>query len=639
MSIYRLKMVFQVIRNMGFRYTLFRFLYTFKIKIGWFKSKFPSSVKCDTVPSLEEWRNGKDNFIIDFSEILAFENSKPELEVLNIEAERIRKGDIKLFSHEWLRVEGWLIHPVTKHKYSKKHFSEIDDFSKVNGDIKYIWEKARFSWIYTLIRFENQSGISQVEFILTEIESFIDSSPLNFGPHYKCSQEMSLRVYNWSFALFFYKNSGYLTDSIFRKIMSSINGHIDHVYKNINFSRIAVRNNHAITETLALLLVPTWFSFLPKADQMKADGKRWFEEEIEYQIYDDGGYLQYSHNYHRVVVQLLTWAFLQEKRGSFTFKDVVRQRAIKSFDLLSLLMQKENGWLPNYGQNDGALFFPLNNCHYRDYRPQIQALGFLLGKLSSIEMNEDSKWYGLDYQKEGFSETKLGQFSFEKYGHFIIKESNSLTVINNPKYVNRPAQSDQLHLDISVNGVNVLFDPGTFMYNTEEKYIKFFFGTKGHNTLQIGDYDQMQKGIRFIWYNWIKTTSNKQWEGKNFFYYEGSFMGYYQFEAGVKIHRRIRKSKKELYWIVEDSISYKDRGNLGPIRVHWNIAKEVEKQVRIKAYNEKNEPLQITNSVGWNAPIYGDLKESNQLEINSNGIYIKTEIRIDENLIDTPILP
>ena len=37
-------------------------------------------------------------------------------------------------------------------------------------------------------------------------------------------------------------------------------------------------------------------------------GKKWFEQEIAYQIYEDGTFLQFSMNYHRVAVQLLTWA-------------------------------------------------------------------------------------------------------------------------------------------------------------------------------------------------------------------------------------------------------------------------------------------------------------------------------------------
>ena len=81
---------------------------------------------------------------------------------------------------------------------------------------------------------------------------------------------------------------------------------VHHVYHHINFSRIAVRNNHAITETLFLTVSNVLFPFIPETKKWAADGKKWFEEEIDYQIYNDGTFLQFSMNYHRVVVQLLS---------------------------------------------------------------------------------------------------------------------------------------------------------------------------------------------------------------------------------------------------------------------------------------------------------------------------------------------
>src|SRR5206468_2603796 len=100
----------------------------------------------------------------------------------------------------------------------------------------------------------------------------------------------------------------------------------------------------------------------------------WFEEEIAYQVYEDGTYLQFSMNYHRVVVQLLTWAIVLSKKNGERFSEVVYERAKKSLVFLRTCMADENGWLPNYGANDGALFFKLSNNHFRDYRPQLQAL-------------------------------------------------------------------------------------------------------------------------------------------------------------------------------------------------------------------------------------------------------------------------
>ncbi len=52
------------------------------------------------------------------------------------------------------------------------------------------------------------------------------------------------------------------------------------------------------------------------------------------------------------------------------------------------------GWLPNYGSNDGALFFKLNDCDYRDYRPQLDALYYLLTSEHLYDRQyEDREWY------------------------------------------------------------------------------------------------------------------------------------------------------------------------------------------------------------------------------------------------------
>src|SRR5690606_27364045 len=111
------------------------------------------------------------------------------------------------------------------------------------------------------------------------------------------------------YALQYYRNSLHLTDDFFQEIMHAIYWQLRHVYSNINFSRIAVRNNHAITETLTLYLGALFFPFFPEAALWKKNGKKWFEEEVLYQVYPDGTFLQFSMNYHRVVVQLFTWAF------------------------------------------------------------------------------------------------------------------------------------------------------------------------------------------------------------------------------------------------------------------------------------------------------------------------------------------
>ncbi len=65
-----------------------------------------------------------------------------------------------------------------------------------------------------------------------------------------------------------YSSSGFV---ILGLIIESVSGqnYYDYVRKNIFFSKIAVRNNHAITETLTLFLVGMLFPFLPGSGEWK----------------------------------------------------------------------------------------------------------------------------------------------------------------------------------------------------------------------------------------------------------------------------------------------------------------------------------------------------------------------------------
>ena len=68
----------------------------------------------------------------------------------------------------------WLTNPLTNYKYDiNKHWSEVEDFSDEAGDIKYVWEKARFSFLYDVIRYDYHFDDDQSKFVFQQIDDFI----------------------------------------------------------------------------------------------------------------------------------------------------------------------------------------------------------------------------------------------------------------------------------------------------------------------------------------------------------------------------------------------------------------------------------------------------------------------------------
>lgn len=622
-----LKQSIQLVRNMGMRYTTYRIGLEVQKKLGAFKKKFPQNPPVVKFISLDEWR--KKDLFWGVKQGEAYANIPSRLPNFDSYV----NGEFPFFSADILSLGSdydWITNPDTGHSYDiRKHWSEIQDYSKEAGDIKFVWEKSRFAYLYDVIRHDLYTGEDHSQWIFDEIKSWLKANPVNSGPNYKCSQEISLRVLNWTYALNYYKNSNNLTEELFQDIMHAIYWQLKHVYANINFSRIAVRNNHAITETLTLYLGALFYSFYPEASVWKKHGKRWFEQEIEYQIYPDGTFLQFSMNYHRVVIQLLTWAFKTADYVGEKFKEVVYERAYESLKFLYACQDEATGWLPNYGSNDGALFFKLNACDYRNYRPQLNALHVLLTGQGLYDTegdwNEDLFWFRAEnIQSHTFRKLfpVVGWQSFKDGGYFVLREGETITFIRCGSHKDRPAQADNLHLDIWHKGVNVLFDGGSYKYNTDQKLLKYFMGTESHNTVMLGDYDQMLKGSRFIWFNWSQSLGANAVETDESYIFNGEVSAFTYLKGNISHRRYIRKVKDQLIWEIEDTVQNKPVSMI--MKQYWHCLPVLN----ITSWNKFSNAIDVKREKGLRSDYYGRKEDADQFVAETETNFIKTIIKI-----------
>lgn len=612
---------------MGARYISFRIWHEIEKRLGILKVIHPQNPKVKRFVSLSEWKEKSYN-IFSFNK-LCQRNKGKDNPLLKTNAARILSGEIQFFNYEWKLLGknfDWVSNPENGYIYDvKSHWSEIDDFSTEAGDIKYVWEKSRFSYLLTIIRNDFQFGEDHSAFVFSEIESWIDGNPINQGPNWRCSQEISLRNFNWTIALAFYKDSRYLTEPLWEKIQNVFFWSLHHVYHHINFSRIAVRNNHAITETLFLALSNILFPFIPETIKWSRVGKKMFEKEIDYQIYDDGSFLQFSMNYQRVVVQLLSMGIAVTGANDKGFSEIVYRKAYKCLDFLYQNLQDENGRLPNYGANDGALFFPLSDCEYVDYRPQINSLHFLLTGnylFDEEEFKEDLLHFFCyeNFCSRGFPPLQkiYGKIEFPIGGYYLIREPDCFTFIKCGSYKDRPSHSDCLHIDIWHKGENVLCDGGTFQYNTKEEYSKYFTGTESHNTVMLEHFDQMQKGPRFIWYYWPKVINITFIESGSSYRFEGTVSCYSYLRKNIKHKRIVSKNKNILEWKIVDEIINKPKKLL--VRQLWHTC--------------DNDQLLLSSDtpsfrkIGWRSLYYGVKEETSQIEFKTKSSRLESIIKI-----------
>ena len=317
-------------------------------------------------------------------------------------------------------------------------------------------------------------------------------------------------------------------------------------------------------------------------------------------------------NYHRVVIQLLSFGISLTQKNNLNFSDTVYDKAYKSLNFLYQCMQDENGKLPNYGSNDGALFFPLTDADYRDYRPQLNTLHYILtGKsiFKNKEIEEDVCWNGKTFAQKFKPITKLkGTLSFEDGGYYLCRNDDFFTFIRCGNHKDRPAQADNLHLDIWYKEQNILRDSGTYKYNTDAEKLKYFMGSLSHNVVMVNNESQMLKGGRFIWYFWSQKLNAEWRETETEYLFIGRIKAFEFLNKNALQNRTIKISKINPQWIVEDNLQHLDEFSMKQI---WHPN---DNKVSIKSDKEKHE----FNS--FNSDYYGKYTDEKSVyfEFNKN---------------------
>lgn len=616
---------------MGLRYFLFRIKFAFKQKTGLLKRSFPTQ---GPQPKAIDWSE----FANRFKWLWKSNGPKNLIPTAN---DNLKSNYVKLLNNEHLLFfsiphqfngrESWIIHPETGYQYPKnRHWTEIADMSKEAGDIKFVWERSRFGFLTTIIRHDAHFGTNSAEWVWSQLAEWMEMNPINSGPNFRCSQEISLRLFHWFGVLAFYKTSHPPDEILWKKLQYYFYWQLDHVWKNIDFSRIAVRNNHAITECLALYIGGTIFPEWNEKGRWKELGKKWFEEEVLYQIYADGSYLQFSMNYHRVVVQLLTLAFRFAEINGDKFSESVYQRADQTLRFLRTCQDPVSGLLPNYGANDGALFFYFSDQAYNDFNPSLEALERALYGASTIEspQYEEAYWFGSAMHAKLIKpfEAPSHLHLFGLGGFASIQEHKQLTFFRSGRHLDRPSQADNLHVDLWHNGWNIFRDAGSYKYNSSESDISFFFGTKSHNTLMINHQDQMLKGPRFVWLYWSQAIALTGRETTDEFIVMGEIEAFRHIKKGLRHKRVIKKWRDKPIWEIEDTIN-------GPIpknctfQLLWHPHPEALQHFEITVTNGNGINLKASKKPGFYSGLYGKKEESPYLEFSSELPTFKTLIQ------------
>jgi hypothetical protein len=504
-----------------------------------------------------------------------------------------------------------------------KFFADVGG-TKTQTDIRAIWEPARLQHIALALlwclRHPGAICLSVQHFASKALLGWIRENPFLHGLHYVSAMECGLRI-----PVFFYglKLVHVFSDRDRRVVYNAIYQHAWWVSNRL--SLYSSLGNHTICESLGLIFAGAVFRKTENGGRWLKTGIDLLDQEFTHQILEDGGPAEQSINYHRFVLDLywLAVEFL-EKNGLHDCSRI-RARLIEGEKFFSVLQDHEKK-CPAIGDSDDGW---------------------------AVAPGVTPKRPGIEFEPE-----KIMIFRHSGYSAIRISHEAILTFDHGPLGMAplfNHGHADALSVTLSKAGREILVDPGTYRYNGEPEYRRYFKGTRAHNTVTIDGLDQAVQETGFIWSHPYTCKLQNTLKAGDVFFVQAVHNGYERLGSPVRHCRSILKFNEHAY-VIKDTFSGKD-AHAFELNFHfhpdavidsldgWWRIRHGEAQVFLSLFGDerftlvkgKENPIH-----GWYSPQYGIKMPAVAMTVtrrgNPNDISFVTVVALEAPLQIEPLL-
>ncbi len=387
-------------------------------------------------------------------------------------------------------------------------------------DIRTVWELARLQHVTILLAAtSNHANVLYREqirkFVSSELLRWIRDNPFPDGPHYKSAMECGLRI-----PVFFYglKND----DEDKNLFLNAMYAHAWWISRRL--SLYSSLGNHTIAESVGLIFGGAVFRSIREGRAWLDKGLELLRQELTHQILDDGGPAEQSFNYHRFVLDLYWLAIdFLEKNNLHDCSDM-KPRLLLGEEFLNALACS-GGKIPAIGDSDDSHAIAPGVTPKRIKHQ---------GNRNAIQSFPYSGYTVVRTATGGcliFDHGPLGMAPLYNHGH-----------------------ADALSIIVYKDGVEMLVDPGTYRYNGEPEFRRYFKGTRAHNTVTVDGFDQAVQETGFVWRRPCRAELMRREETAGTLILEARHDGYRRLKDPVE-HRRVIAFFGGAHFVIRDTFS------------------------------------------------------------------------------------
>ncbi|MDQ6887337.1 MAG: heparinase II/III family protein [Gemmatimonadota bacterium] len=420
---------------------------------------------------------------------------------------RVLAGEHQAYRVSWLprpRVASqWHVHPVTGYEYPRRGiWHRIPHLRSETGDIKDVWEPARFGWAFDLMRGWMLTGDDRyAEAFWGGFESFSQGCPPFMGVQWSCGQETAIRAAAWLWVEGALARAPSSTASRMAALRESLAWSGERIADALGYG-LSQRNNHGISEATALVLLGARFSAAhPEAPRWLRIGSDALEQLISDQFAPDGWYIQHSFNYQRLAIDQLILAERALRAANRGLSHAALDRVRAGIGLLLTVCDGSTGELPHHGAIDGAYVLPLTTAPFRDFRPTLTAAAATFGIALPEDIHasrEALAWLRADSQGVA-SRRLIPRLDSGPSGWAHAVTGGARLFARAGEYSSRPGHLDAMHVDVWIQGRAVATDAGSYRYAASAPWNNALAAEEVHNTVTIPGHPQAVRGPRFLW--------------------------------------------------------------------------------------------------------------------------------------------
>ncbi len=433
------------------------------------------------------------------------------------DAARLLKGEWEMLGAVRTDMERpeWFCDPVTGQRSAPDAYAfSLDQRDETAvGNIKQVWEVNRLQHLTLLaVAWYLTGEDAYAARVADQLQSWWRENPFLSGINWTSGIELGVRLLNFAWIRRLLDGWPGVTDLFERNDLALRQLRWHQEYLATFESKGSSANNHVIAEAAGQLAASCAFPWFAESARWRRDSLALLERALAHNTFPSGINRELASDYHGFVAELGFFAAIEASAAGTPVSDSTWQLLCAMADAMAAVVDVRVR-PPRQGDSDEGRVVLLDAPEHNRWPSLLSLADVIFGRLDWWPATARDAGSVLVHALLGGRRQVTGRPSrrpdrFADAGITILRTDGA----DSPELwcrcdggphgflsIAAHAHADSLSVEVRLDGVDILADPGTYCYHGEPDWRRYFQSTIGHNTIEVDGQWQSARGGAFLW--------------------------------------------------------------------------------------------------------------------------------------------